>query len=142
MPRVWVLVTLGPGLLAGTAEEHDGRDSSNQLASGTSSPRSHGGELVFSVKTWQGDYTTKDLPGGVASTSVVGAIYSRAGDGDLAYRFPGAPPRTWPVFTSFALPSVVGPATVLACLAPHGPADRAVAANGARNRLPTTRQTR
>src|ERR1700736_984037 len=32
------------------------------------------GELVFSVKTWEGEYSSKDVPGGVESTPAVGAI--------------------------------------------------------------------
>jgi TolB protein len=37
--------------------------------------------LVFSVRTWQGDYASKDIPGGVQSTPVVGAIYTIDPDG-------------------------------------------------------------
>src|SRR5438552_18381273 len=37
--------------------------------------------LVFSVKTWDGEYSSKDLPGGVVSTPVVGAIYTIGADG-------------------------------------------------------------
>ncbi|MBM3981902.1 MAG: hypothetical protein FJ304_16845 [Planctomycetes bacterium] len=37
--------------------------------------------LVFSVKTWEGDYTSKDVPGGVQSTPTVGAIYAVNADG-------------------------------------------------------------
>ncbi len=32
--------------------------------------------LVFSVKTWEGEYTSKDVPGGVETTPVTGAIYT------------------------------------------------------------------
>jgi len=39
------------------------------------------GELVFSVKTWKGDYTSKDVPGGVETTPVEGAIYTIRADG-------------------------------------------------------------
>jgi Tol biopolymer transport system component len=39
------------------------------------------GELVFSVKTWEGEYTSKDVPGGVETTPVVGTIYSIKSDG-------------------------------------------------------------
>ncbi len=39
------------------------------------------GGLVFSVKTWEGDYSSKDVPGGVETTPVVGAIWSVNGDG-------------------------------------------------------------
>src|SRR5207247_3594298 len=38
-------------------------------------------ELVFSAKSWEGDYTSKDVPGGVETTPVVGAIYSVKSDG-------------------------------------------------------------
>ena len=38
-------------------------------------------ELVFSAKTWEGDYSSKDVPGGVETTPVVGAIYAVKGDG-------------------------------------------------------------
>jgi Tol biopolymer transport system component len=37
--------------------------------------------LVFSVKTWDGEYTSKDVPGGVETTPVVGAIYTVNADG-------------------------------------------------------------
>jgi Tol biopolymer transport system component len=37
--------------------------------------------IVFSVKTWQGTYSSKDIPGGVATTPVVGAIYLIRADG-------------------------------------------------------------
>ena len=39
------------------------------------------GGLVFSVKTWEGDYTSKDVPNGVESTPVIGAIYTVKADG-------------------------------------------------------------
>src|SRR5687768_12513608 len=38
-------------------------------------------KLVFSVRTWEGEYASKDIPGGVASTPVVGAIYTIGSDG-------------------------------------------------------------
>jgi TolB protein len=37
--------------------------------------------LVFSVKTWEGEYSSKDIPGGVESTSSIGAIYAIGADG-------------------------------------------------------------
>lgn len=37
--------------------------------------------LVFSLKTWEGDYSSKDVPGGVESTPVIGAIYTINADG-------------------------------------------------------------
>jgi Tol biopolymer transport system component len=39
------------------------------------------GELVFSVKTWKGDYRSRDVPGGVETTPVEGAIYTIRADG-------------------------------------------------------------
>lgn len=38
-------------------------------------------DLVFSVKRWQGEYASRDLPGGVESTPVVGSIHSIRADG-------------------------------------------------------------
>lgn len=48
-----------------------------------SSPRTVGAEpaLVFSVRTWEGEYASKDVPGGVETTPVVGAIYAIRPDG-------------------------------------------------------------
>src|SRR5437773_6596434 len=37
--------------------------------------------LVFSVRTWKGDYYSKDIPGGVETTPIVGAIYTVKADG-------------------------------------------------------------
>src|SRR5262245_62012777 len=37
--------------------------------------------LVFSVKMWEGEYTSKDIPGGVESTPTVGSIYTVNADG-------------------------------------------------------------
>jgi Tol biopolymer transport system component len=47
------------------------------------SPLAHAAEpvLVFSVKTWEGEYTSKDVPGGVESTPTVGSIYTINADG-------------------------------------------------------------
>ncbi len=42
---------------------------------------SAGGELVFSVKTWEGEYQSKDVPGGVETTAVRGVIYTARADG-------------------------------------------------------------
>jgi Tol biopolymer transport system component len=39
------------------------------------------GELVFSLKTWEGDYSSRDVPGGVKSTAAIGAIYTVKADG-------------------------------------------------------------
>ena len=38
-------------------------------------------EIVFSLRTWKGEYQTKDIPGGVESTPSVGAIYRVKADG-------------------------------------------------------------
>ncbi len=38
-------------------------------------------ELVFSVKTWEGEYRSEDIPGGVKSTPALGAIYTMGADG-------------------------------------------------------------
>ncbi|MSP12359.1 MAG: hypothetical protein EXR62_05310 [Chloroflexi bacterium] len=38
-------------------------------------------EIVFTVKTWEGNYYSKDIPGGVESTPVVGTIYTIGADG-------------------------------------------------------------
>ncbi len=48
---------------------------------GGSDDKPEQGELLFSVKTWEGDYSSKDVPGGVETTPVVGAIHSVKGDG-------------------------------------------------------------
>jgi Tol biopolymer transport system component len=37
--------------------------------------------LVFSVRTWDGEYSSRDVPGGVESTPTLGAIYSINTDG-------------------------------------------------------------
>lgn len=38
-------------------------------------------ELVFSVRTWEGDYSSQDVPGGVKATPVEGALYTINDDG-------------------------------------------------------------
>jgi TolB protein len=38
-------------------------------------------QLVLSLKTWEGDYTSKDVPGGVETTPVHGAVYAVQADG-------------------------------------------------------------
>ncbi|MBC7852337.1 MAG: PD40 domain-containing protein [Pirellulaceae bacterium] len=38
-------------------------------------------ELVFSLRTWDGEYHSKDIPGGVETTPSVGAIYRIKADG-------------------------------------------------------------
>jgi len=37
--------------------------------------------LVFSVRTWEGEYASRDVPGGVESTPTVGALYTINADG-------------------------------------------------------------
>lgn len=37
--------------------------------------------LVFSVRTWDGEYASRDVPGGVESTPTVGSIYTVNADG-------------------------------------------------------------
>ncbi len=37
--------------------------------------------LVFSVKTWEGEYASEDIPGGVKSTPALGSIYTINADG-------------------------------------------------------------
>jgi Tol biopolymer transport system component len=37
--------------------------------------------LVFSVRTWEGEYASKDVPGGVESTPTLGAVYTINADG-------------------------------------------------------------
>jgi TolB protein len=39
-------------------------------------------EIVFSVKTWEGEYFSRDIPGGVETTPLEGAIYTIHGDGN------------------------------------------------------------
>jgi sialidase-1 len=39
------------------------------------------GKIFFSVRTWEGDYSSRDVHGGVETTPVVGAIYSVNADG-------------------------------------------------------------
>ena len=40
--------------------------------------------IVFSVRTWKGDYFSKDIPGGVETTPIVGAIYAvNTGGGEV-----------------------------------------------------------
>lgn len=37
--------------------------------------------LVFSVRTWEGDYASRDVPGGVETTPTLGSIYTVNADG-------------------------------------------------------------
>lgn len=37
--------------------------------------------LVFSVRTWEGEYASRDVPGGVESTPTVGSVYTVRADG-------------------------------------------------------------
>jgi len=36
------------------------------------------GTLVFSVRTWEGEYASKDIPGGVWTTPTQSALYTRS----------------------------------------------------------------
>jgi|SRR5579884_2528495 len=50
-------------------------------------------ELVVSVKTWKGEYFCQDVPGGVESTPVTGAIYAvpaKGGEARQLTRMDGA----------------------------------------------------
>ena len=38
-------------------------------------------ELVFSLRTWEGDYFSKDVPGGVETTPITGSIHAVNSDG-------------------------------------------------------------
>jgi Tol biopolymer transport system component len=54
------------------------------LSTGTAAeqpPPAGPGELVFSVKTWAGQYASKDVPGGVEATPTVGPIWRVREDG-------------------------------------------------------------
>jgi Tol biopolymer transport system component len=42
--------------------------------------------LVFSVKTWKGEYASEDIAGGVKSTPTLGAIYTINADGTMLRR--------------------------------------------------------
>src|SRR5690349_19995171 len=50
-------------------------------ARGEPTGRPRQGGLVFSVRTWEGDYASKDVPSGVQTTPVVGTIYAVNADG-------------------------------------------------------------
>src|SRR5262245_61366147 len=68
--RLWCNLT-GIMLLALAAIAH---------AQEQTDPKSELG-LVFSVKSWVGDYSSKDVPGGVETTPVIGAIWTINADG-------------------------------------------------------------
>ncbi|HEV3256791.1 MAG TPA: hypothetical protein VG013_07930, partial [Gemmataceae bacterium] len=69
-------VQLFAGLLAGPAAEPRRAKQLNA--------RPEQEELVFSVKTWNGEYFSRDVPGGVEATPVTGAIYAvKAGGAGL-----------------------------------------------------------
>jgi Tol biopolymer transport system component len=54
--------------------------------------------LVFSVRTWDGEYASRDVPGGVVSTPTVGAIYAVNADGTGLKRVvPPGPGTDYPV---------------------------------------------
>jgi TolB protein len=50
-------------------------------AGGITGGRPEQTELVFSLKTWEGDYASKDVPGGVETTPAVGSIWAVKEDG-------------------------------------------------------------
>jgi Tol biopolymer transport system component len=53
--------------------------------------------LVFSVKTWNGEYRSRDVPGGVESTPTVGSIYTVNADGSgLRCVVPPSPGTDYP----------------------------------------------
>lgn len=54
--------------------------------------------LVFSVRTWEGEYASTDIPGGVESTPTVGAVYAvRAGGTGLTRVVPPGAGVDFPV---------------------------------------------
>src|SRR5437764_4707343 len=44
-------------------------------------PERNPSEIVFSVLTWEGEYFSKDIPGGVQTTPTLGAIYTISSEG-------------------------------------------------------------
>src|SRR6478736_420414 len=53
--------------------------------------------LVFSVRTWDGEYASRDVPGGVESTPSVGSIYTVNADGTgLRQLVPPGPGTDYP----------------------------------------------
>src|SRR5437773_12510251 len=40
-------------------------------------------EIVFSVLTWEGEYSSKDVPGGVQATPKLGGIYTISAEGGV-----------------------------------------------------------
>jgi Tol biopolymer transport system component len=53
--------------------------------------------LVFSVRTWEGDYASRDVPGGVESTPTLGAIFTIHADGTCLKRLvPPGPGTDYP----------------------------------------------
>jgi sialidase-1 len=68
---------------------------------GKADEKLQGGELVFSVKTWQGDYFSRDRPGGVETSPVVAVIYSVRGDGTGLKKVVGLGKNTdYPTFSA------------------------------------------
>ena len=65
-------------------------------------------DLIFSVKSWEGEYSSADIPGGVQSTPTLGAIYAIRADGRGLKRIVGpgasidypAAERQWVYFQS------------------------------------------
>src|SRR5262249_3866023 len=64
-----------------SSEWLQGADAKTVPAPGLRNEMREPGELVFSVKNWKGDYFSKDVPGGVETTPVIGTIYSVKGGG-------------------------------------------------------------
>jgi TolB protein len=54
---------------------------SPQAAGQEKKPADRPDQIAFSVLTWKGDYFSKDVPGGVATTPKLGAIYTISVDG-------------------------------------------------------------
>jgi Tol biopolymer transport system component len=79
MRRLPVLAAIGLGLLITFSSAP--LFALTRPASVKPDPAPERGELVFSVRTWEGDYASKDIPGGVKSTPVVGTVYSIKSDG-------------------------------------------------------------
>ena len=53
---------------------------------------------MFSVRTWEGEYASQDVPGGVESTPTAGAIYTVNADGTGLKRVvPPGPGTDYPV---------------------------------------------
>jgi Tol biopolymer transport system component len=59
-----------------------------------------GGDLVFALRTWTGEYFSKDIPGGVETSPVTSAIYTIGTDGTGLKKVVGlGKDTTYPVFS-------------------------------------------